>query len=310
MSKKIISLLIFTFFFLSKNNLCFSAKQNPPIEAKAFLNKNSLFIGERFTYTILIKTESDIEIEFPKDFLLNLKEFNIVNSGLSSKKFFKRKILKYWYILDTYLVGKYTIPAFAIKYRKKTDNLWKDLTINKIELEVKTLLTQDIKDIKDIKGPKKFPDSTYILFLAIGIFLIIVSVFFYFIFLKKQKKTILNPLLPPHIIAYQALAELEKNDYIKRGEFKIYYTELSEILRGYIQARFKIKALELTTEEFISKIKDDDTLPQEYKNPLKDFLSYCDLVKFAKYIPTEEDAILRFSFVKEFVDKTKEQQSI
>ncbi|MCM8819240.1 MAG: BatD family protein [Candidatus Omnitrophica bacterium] len=308
MAKKIISLFIIC--ILLKINPSFSAKQSLPIEAKAFLSKNSLLIGEKFIYTILIKSKSDIEIEFPKDFLLNLKEFNVSDKGLVSKKFFGKKILKYWYALDAYSVGKYTIPDFTIKYRSKTDDIWKELNINKIELEVKTLLNQDIKDIKDIKGPKKFPNRAYILFFIIGILLIAVSVFFSFIFLKNQKKSILKPLLPAHIIAYQELAKLEKKDYIKRKEFKAYYTELSNILRHYIQARFNIKALELTTQEFISKIKEDNTLPQEYKNPLKDFLNYCDLVKFAKYVPTEQDAISKFSFVKEFVDKTKEVEPL
>lgn len=166
--------------------------------------------------------------------------------------------------------------------------------------------TAVLLDIRDIKGPKDFGASPLVyIFTALVIFLIIAGVRI-FIRLKREKKYKAPPT-PAHIIAYEALSALEKKDYIRKGQTKAYYIELSDIVRRYLENRFNIRAPEMTTEEFLIKVKEDSNLSLEHKSLLRDFLTNCDLVKFAKYQPAETEAGLSLASARKLTDQTKQE---
>ena len=83
------------------------------------------------------------------------------------------------------------------------------------------------------------------------------------------------------------------------------YIELSDIVRHYLENRFILRAPEMTTEEFLDKLKDTDMLSYDQKILLKDFLFHCDLVKFARYGPTEKEIDSSFKSAENLVDQTK-----
>lgn len=140
--------------------------------------------------------------------------------------------------------------------------------------------------------------------LGIFILLLMGAAIFTAIFLKRKKKKPKASPLPAHIVAYEALAALEKKDYLRSGQIKAYYIELSGIVRRYIENRFNIRAPEMTTEEFLMKVKEDDALSVEQKGLLREFLESCDLVKFAKYEPVEQEAALSMSSAKRLIEQT------
>jgi hypothetical protein len=61
-----------------------------------------------------------------------------------------------------------------------------------------------------------------------------------------------------------------------------FVTEVSEIARIYLEERFGLHAPERTTEEFLAELTTDRTLQGRHKELLADFLTRCDLVKFAR----------------------------
>ena len=79
---------------------------------------------------------------------------------------------------------------------------------------------------------------------------------------------------------------------MKKGEKEKYDEDNRAVVRQYLENRFGLQAPEMTTEEFLhiaaSVPVDDSTLLQDHREPLRDFLTECDLVKFAKYGPDEE----------------------
>jgi hypothetical protein len=114
------------------------------------------------------------------------------------------------------------------------------------------------------------------------------------------------PPLPAHETAFKALQELTNKAYIKTGKVREYYFELSDIVRHYVENRFQLRAPEMTTEEFLATLKDSKILNAEQKILLKDFLSHCDMVKFAKYLPDEKESESSYESAKRFIDETKE----
>jgi hypothetical protein len=112
---------------------------------------------------------------------------------------------------------------------------------------------------------------------------------------------------PAHLIAYEQLERLREKNLIKGGKIKEFYSEISDIIRHYLENRFLLKAPEMTTEEFLLKVRESFPLSLSHKSLLRDFLSRCDLVKFAKYLPQEKDSDEAFEAAKNFVDQTKQE---
>lgn len=302
--------------FFINNSVSYAAlksqEKNLPIEASAAVDKASIQIGDKITYTITVKAPQGIEVEFPQVPPKELAGFAIKDFGSSQKGLFGKKTFKRWYILDTYVSGEHTIPQAVLKYRAKGSADWQELNLKEVKLEVKSVLdaAPARDDIRDIKGPKSFASKIWLYILIVLVALLIIGASFSYILLNKKKEECKAPPTPAHLIAYEALAALEKKDYICKGQTKAYYIELSDIVRHYLENRFNIRAPQMSTEEFLIKVKEDSALSLEHKGLLRDFLTNCDLVKFAKYQPAEQEATLSLVSAKRLIDHTKREETL
>lgn len=165
-----------------------------------------------------------------------------------------------------------------------------------------------VEGLRDIKGPVYFPVNP--LPLIVILCLIVVTGAFFLIRhilkrMKEKKEEAAVEIRPPHEIAYEALETLEAKGLPSQGRIKEFYYELSLIIRHYIESRFDIKAPEMTTEEFLFALRGSGALSGTHKNLLKEFLDLCDMVKFAKYGPTQKETDDSFNAAKRFVDETR-----
>lgn len=122
--------------------------------------------------------------------------------------------------------------------------------------------------------------------LALGIIAVVAVA--YFIWNYNRKKAAMPPIvpiIPPHVRARRAL---EKALGLI-SEPKPFTTAVSDTLRTYLEERFTFRAPERTTEEFLYELQSTNLLTTDQKASLAEFLSQCDLVKFAKYEPTETE---------------------
>jgi len=279
-----------------------------PLKVSASVDKDKITIGDKITYTLNVKADKDIEIKFP-EFAENLGGFAIKDFGSSEKSWFKTKTYRQWYVLDTYVSGKYSIPEATIEYRKKGQEEWQEVSTDEITVEVESILesAEDKRDIREIAGPIAFHIKIPWYVQVILVLIVLAAGIAFFLFKRKKTQSIFVPPRPAHEIAYEALEVLKQKEYLKRREFKLYYIELSDIVRRYLENRFNLRAPEMTTEEFLNSVKDNKMLSYEHKSLLRDFLSHCDLVKFAKYEPPEKEAGLSFESAKRLIDQTKEE---
>lgn len=161
--------------------------------------------------------------------------------------------------------------------------------------------------LRDIKGPLSLHNQINI-YLILGVLILAGLLILLFKFLSQRKKEALNiPPRPAHEIAYEQLARLKAKDLLGQGKLKEYYSEVSDIIRHYLENRFLLKAPEMTTEEFLFYVRDYSQLISTHKDLLKEFLLVCDLVKFAKYLPTSAETDGVFISAKKVVDETKEE---
>jgi hypothetical protein len=88
------------------------------------------------------------------------------------------------------------------------------------------------------------------------------------------------------------------------GDPERFCTVLSEIVRVYLEERFRIRAPEQTTEEFLADTQKNSILDQKHRDLLAGFLEQCDLVKFAGYEPVREDLERLHRSASDFVEET------
>lgn len=167
----------------------------------------------------------------------------------------------------------------------------------------------NLEDIKDIRPPVYFSREYFFLLVIAAIVVLVGMGLLISYFLKKRARKKQTPgSLPPrpaHEIAYEALNALKAKNLPQIGKIKQYYSELSDITRQYLEDRFSIKAPEMTTEEFLYSLRESNDLAGAHKNLLKQFLNHCDLVKFAKYGPTQGEMDNSFAAAQRLVDETK-----
>jgi hypothetical protein len=140
--------------------------------------------------------------------------------------------------------------------------------------------------LHDIKAPVEIPD--YVLYLGIALGILIAALIGFLLWkfwLKKKFEPVVVPPLPPHVRAKRKLREANAllNEPTKFTVF------VSDTIRVYLEEQFNFRAPERTTEEFLHELGSTRLLSDSQKKSLGDFLTRCDLIKFAKYDPTKPE---------------------
>mgnify|MGYP004443120769 CR=1 FL=1 len=170
-------------------------------------------------------------------------------------------------------------------------------------------------DIKTVIEPE-FVFWDYIWWIISPIVLIILAVAVYYLYkyyIRRRGEEVIVKIekkLPPHVIAFAALDELSEKKLWQSGQDKLFQTELTNILRQYIEDRFYISALEKTTDEILDDLYELSEHQKSSLKNLKQILQLADLTKFAKYKPLPDENQLSFMNAKMFVEQTKFEEKV
>ncbi|HQN93519.1 MAG TPA: hypothetical protein PLQ09_05345 [Prolixibacteraceae bacterium] len=311
--KKPITIVSF-FLFLLLAGMAFGQQIAP----KASLDKNRIIIGDQVKLLLEVECGSNDKVKFPllPDSIAPFIEIterskiDSVSAGVNRKKLFQE------YTITSFDSGYHAIPAFPFEIH--TNGLTSTVETNHMTLEVHTLpkldsLMQALKGPIDIKAPYEAPLTfKEIAPWIFGTILVAGLLFLIWYALRKRKDN--QPLFaipqkpkePAHVIALRELDRIKEEKIWQQGKTKLYYSELTTVLRQYINDRFDIQAMEQTSIETIAAFKYRRSLVDEksFEN-LQRILTNADLVKFAKYepLPDENNMALVDSYF--FVNQTK-----
>ncbi len=107
--------------------------------------------------------------------------------------------------------------------------------------------------------------------------------------------------IPPHLAARDQL----RAALALLGRPEPFCVAVSRIIRVYLERQFDLRAPERTTEEFLEELRASALLSLEQKRSLADFLSRCDLVKFARYEPGEPELRGLYDAAVRLVEETE-----
>jgi len=121
----------------------------------------------------------------------------------------------------------------------------------------------------------------------------------------KKEGTIIRkkPEPTPYEVAMRDLRELKTKNLWEQGMEKEYFTRLTDILRTYLDRRFGINAMEMTSREIINRLYDSDV--KDKRDYVRQILNVADFVKFAKVRPLPADNIAAYDNAVRFVEETK-----
>jgi hypothetical protein len=157
-------------------------------------------------------------------------------------------------------------------------------------------------DIHDIKPPIVIPNDWEWLWLTIVVLVVLAALLFALWLWRKSRSQIhIPPPVPAHIRAKEALQKALEII----GQPKSFCILVSDTVRLYLEERFEFRAPERTTEEFLRELGTTDLLTTEQKESLGRFLESCDLVKFAKYEPGENELLELHSSAVKLVEETE-----
>ncbi len=279
------------------------------IESK--VDRARIYIGDVIKYTVILTHDADVKLERPSPGK-NLGQFEIREYSVQEpKKIGNQIVTQTDYFISTFDVGDYEIPSLQYFYRLAQDTTLRQLRTEVIKIQVVSLNPNEKGDIRDIKPPMTPPRDIARMIVMICSALILLALCglgFWYWQRRKRGESILpvreKPKRPAHELALEALAELAQSDLLTTGQVKTYYSRVSEILRQYVEGRYFIDALEMTTMQLMTRMQ-ADLIPQEHISALQGILQLSDLVKFAKFIPAEEMQRQAVPQAIAFVDRTK-----
>ena len=277
-----------------------NAQENP---VSTTVDTTSIRIGEQIQFKIQVQSVD--EVIFPELELDSLKKIEVVESlPIDTLK----NILEKKYLLTSFDSGRYQFPEQKVFIALDTFYT-KSFMVDVVTVKVDTT-KQKMFPIKAIKEePKTFDDYKHLLWWLIPI-LVLIAVILYFIFRKKAPEEEVKIYVAPIQEALQRLKELDEKQLLQQNKIKAYYSELTDIVRTYIEKDIKIPALESTTNELVETIIDFNEsshlgIAPETITQLKKVLEGADLVKFAKSKPLVEEIRTDRSIIEEIIKNTE-----
>ena len=275
------------------------------VTLRASVDRTTVKVGEPIRYALTLEHPEGVDVSWP---LIGstLGGFDVEVSGAEPSQHARHLVRDVrWYRLASYEAGPRTIPEPTATYRAG-DGTDHDVKGPAISVTVASVLPKDWAS-QDIRGPKgliRIGSSLWWLW-GLGALLCALAGVGWRLARRRRRPEESAPVRrPPHEAALEALDQLRRDDLPSVGRYEEYYVRLSTIVRAYIEARFALRAPEMTTEEFLQATAQAQALTSEQRQLLRQFLIQADLVKFARYHPSGQEANEAFMSAKCFVEET------
>ncbi|NOJ76116.1 BatD family protein [Empedobacter stercoris] len=291
-------LLLVSFFIL---NFSFAQEIMPK------LDRTTIKVGEPIQYEIKIDFKKGDKIVFPTISDSLNYHIEVLDQKIDTVKTEGKSEIVQQLELTGFEAGKFTIPSFIIQ---KND---KDLTTKQLEIEIQDVEVDTTKNaIFPIKPVMEEEYSIrdywnkYWLYGIIAFIFFIIAAVLLILYIRAKSKLSGDKLYKtPYDEAKASLKALDAKKYLKRGEQKEYYTQLSFIVRRYLGRVYNFSALEILSDDLVKYIATkQDVLPDDVQK-FKQFLFDADLVKFAKQEFDDSTNNMNRNWVDEFVERIK-----
>ena len=256
--------------------------QAQQVTVDASIDSLQLLIGEQAKVKLEISMDAKQKLQLPflRDTLVKGVEIlDIAKPDTQMLNDGKRMLIKQEYTITSFDSALYYLPPFEVM-------------VNGEPYRSKALAWDDVSAIVWLT----------LLMLALGGLA-------YYLFVRYKdnkpiiKKIKIEPKLPPHQQALKEIERIKGDKTLRIADPKTYYTELTDVLRTYMEERFGFNAMEMTSSEIIDKLQEIND-----KESIKDLMylfQTADLVKFAKHSPLMNENDMNLVNAVDFINNTK-----
>lgn len=291
--------------------------QEPVRVVGAGFEPEEVLIGDHFHLNIDVEAEDGCEVAFPtitEEFAEGRIELleDIATDTVSHKN--GVWALRKSYRLTSFEPAEYHLDSLGVLYTSgvRIDTAFVGSAL-RLKVDIMPVDTAQ-KTIYDIRQPMDAPlvveEFSGYMGMAVLVLAVLASVVYLVVTrTRKAKGSIAEEALPkeaPHIVAIRNLEMLSHQKMWQNGRYKAYWSRLTDILREYLDGRYGVGAMEMTSDEIVDHLKRLELSPKQV-NELKSLLAESNLVKFAKHTPDAESNEEAYYKIYYFVEATKEQ---
>lgn len=289
-----------------------ASAQNIVVEAQ--VDSMAMWIGQQTGLHVSVTCDADQKVEFPVYRDTIVKSLEIIPPILTDTQYVNNG--QRMTVTRNYTVTSFDSILIYIPYIP--------VSVDGIECQSNSLalafMSYDIpeENTKQIFGPKenmktpvKFYEARGLLIYWLLAAIAIIAAVYLLVRYRDDKPIIrrikIEPKVPAHIRAISEIEELRQSGGAHSEDAKAYYTQLTDILREYINDRFGFNATEMTSYEILERL--EESQDKDSLSELRDLLSTSDMVKFAKFKPMLNENDRNLVSALEFVNDTKVEVS-
>ncbi len=278
------------------------------------VEKTNIDVVDTIRVQLKLEIAESVDVTLPQlSMQLDEYEFGVLEYKIQPKKLLdnNRVLYQHDYLLEPIVTGQFNIPSLEFSWGK--DEQGQKILTEPIQVTIGSDIDgkihgEELTGIKSNANVTFEKNNQWVWWFCGGLFVLwIIVVAFGLLDKGKDVKRLYKSA---HQLAYEKLDDLEKEALTEQNRHKEFYEKISFILRWYIEVRFDLNAPDLTTEEFFQAVNKSNALNQDHAANLKRFLEHCDMVKFAKYSPGQDEmdqsAVLVRQFVKSTVDYSRQ----
>ena len=264
-------------------------------------------IGDPVTVVVTVTHDPDAEVVFPEP--LDLAPFEVLGEvRLSEEADEQLNRSRLELAVTAFELGVLPFPPLELEVASPTGDSVVVVTEG-TAVTVESVGRDESGELRDIKGPLAIPFEVlrllpWLIMAAVAAFLVI------WFYRRRRQRTPSEvpvggiPQPPAHLVAWESLDALEASGLLEAGNIKTYHIRLSDIMRVYVNGRFGLDAMEMTTGEVVTGLRHQG-IESSIVTQFRQVLDRCDLVKFAKFQPDLSECLDLMVLARGLVDATK-----
>jgi hypothetical protein len=207
--------------------------------------------------------------------------------------------------------GEYVTPPLLLHYRDAEDEL-REFAPPQVAVTIVSVLEEGETEKRDLKPQVSLPRPPLWPWIVGAVLLAALTGVLGWLMLTRLRRRMMPAHVPApapdprpaHEIAYSELDRIASLNLPAQAELKQHYTLLANCMRSYVQGRYHIPAMDQTTEELSSAFR-RERVDRNHSSLFRQLLSEADLVKFAKFSPSLDQANTAVARARHIVDITK-----
>lgn len=291
-----------------------ASSANAQVTVEATIDSLQLLIGEQAKIKLEVSMDANQNFSLPalRDTLVKgVEVLDVSKPDTQLLNDNKRWLVSQQYTVTSFDSALYYLPPFHVSVGGKVYKS-RELALKVYSIPVDTLHPDEFFGPKNIHEVSlTWSDLAPLIYSALFLLLLGTVAVFLSIRYHDNKPIIrivrIEPKLPPHLTAMKKIETIKADKNYRKEDPKRYYTDLTEVIRTYIKDRFGFNAMEMTSDEIITRLQEEKD--QSSINDLKVLFATADLVKFAKHSPLINENDMNLVTAIDFINQTKPEET-